>query len=475
MTWRALLFLVGFGLWLVGSMSLTLAAERPNIILCMSDDQGWGDVGYNGHPILKTPHLDAMSKSGWRFDRFYAPTVCSPTRGSVLTGRHPYRYGIFHANVGHLSPREITLATLLKKQGYATGHFGKWHLGTLTKTEKDGNRGGPAGAKAYAPPWEHGFDVCFSTESKVPTWDPLWQPKGNKSGTWWDPVTDPAQAQPYGTAYWANGKRVTTELRGDDSRIIMDEALPFLRGAVKRRQPFFAVIWFHAPHLPVVAGPEYTKMYEPCSKYEQHYYGCITAMDEQIGRLRRELRQLGVADDTMLWFCSDNGPEGRKGQAPGSEGPFRGRKRDLTEGGIRVPGLLEWPARIPQPRVVSLPCGTVDYLPTILELLDISLPTMRPLDGVSLMPLLDGQMTERPRPLAFELGNQAAWLDNRYKLFVRLRDKQITEVELYDIIADPGETRNLADQQPDLTRKLRAELEAWRASCRSSWAGEDYR
>ena len=144
------------------------AAEKPNIILLMADDLGWGDVGFNGNKTIKTPHLDAMAKNGLKFNRFYAAApVCSPSRGSCITGRHPYRYGIPFANSGHMKPEELTLAELLKVQGYSTGHFGKWHLGTLTKTVKDANRGGPRSMKHFSPPQANGFDVCFSTESKV--------------------------------------------------------------------------------------------------------------------------------------------------------------------------------------------------------------------------------------------------------------------------------------------------------------------
>ena len=304
----------------------------------MCDDLGWGDVGFNGNKIIRTPHLDAMAKAGLKFNRFYAAApVCSPTLGSCITGRHPYRYGIPFANSGHMKPEELTLAELLKKQGYTTGHFGKWHLGTLTKTVKDANRGGPRGSKHFSPPQANGFDVCFSTESKVPTWDPLLRPKGNNSSKWWDPVSAAGEAKPYGTAYWnERGESVTGNTRGDDSRVIMDRAIPFIRGAARRGQPFFGIVWFHAPHLPVVAGPRHTAMYAGHAKYAQHYYGCITALDEQIGRLRAELRALGVADDTVLFFCSDNGPEGQASSAPGTAANLSGRKRSLLEGGILV-------------------------------------------------------------------------------------------------------------------------------------------
>ena len=256
------------------SERLDVGAGMPNIILCMADDQGWGDTGYNGHPYLKTPHLDAMSRAGLRVDRFYSGApVCSPTRGSALTGRHPYRYGVPTANAGHVREGEITLAELLKGQGYATGHFGKWHLGTLTNDQEDGRRGGRR-PEHYAPPWEHGFDQSFSAEVQMPTWDPM-------------------ENQAFPSKYWTGeGEYATENLEGDDSRVIMDRAIPFIQQSVAANTPFFAVIWFHAPHRPVVAGPQHRAMYAEFSEGEQHYYGCITALDEQVGRLRRGPRRI---------------------------------------------------------------------------------------------------------------------------------------------------------------------------------------
>lgn len=462
------------------------STDRPNIVLMMADDLGWGDVGFNGNTTVRTPHLDAMAAKGLKFTRFYAAApVCSPTRGSCLTGRHPYRYGIFSANVGHIRPEEHTLAERLRaERGYATGHFGKWHLGTLTKTVRDSNRGGrPRGREHYAPPGLHGFDVSFSTEAKVPTWNPLWRPKDVRRNTWWDPV-DARDGQPYGTAYWSNGEPVTDGLHGDDSQIIMDHALPFIREAVANEKPFLAVIWFHAPHLPVVAGPKYTAMYAEHDKYTQHYYGCITALDEQVGRLRRELRTLGVAENTLVWFCSDNGPEGNN-TAPGSTGGLRGRKRSLFEGGIRVPGVLEWPGRIPSSRVTAVPACTSDYLPTIADLLNLDVPDDRPIDGASLMPLIEGRTKDRPRPIAFESRGQLALVGNRYKaVFIPpgrrrkrddLTDESLdpTKFLLFDLTTDRGEERNLADKHPDVVQRMVRNLEEWRESCRRSLAEYD--
>ena len=456
---------------------LLVAAEKPNIILVMCDDLGWGDVGFNGNKIIRTPHLDAMAKNSLRFERFYAAApVCSPTRGSCLTGRHPYRYGVYFANTGHMKTEELTLAELLKKHGYTTGHFGKWHLGTLTKTETEANRGGPRGIKNFSPPQANGFDVCFSTESKVPTWDPMLRPKNNKSKTWWDPVKDNGS---YGTAYWnEKGARVTENLRGDDSRVIMDRAIPFIRAAAKKEQPFFTIVWFHAPHLPVVAGPEYTKLYAKHSKFAQHYYGCITALDEQVGRLRKELRTLGIADNTLVTFCSDNGPEGNA-SAPGSAGHFSGRKRSLLEGGIRVPGLIEWPAKI-KPDNTDIPAVTSDYLPTILEIIGAKQTDKRPLDGISLVPLFKGKMKERGQPIGFQSAGQVALISDRYKIYGsggRKKEQELTlpKLKLFDLKKDPSEKNDLAAQHPDLIKKMTATLKQWRKSCRHSDTGGDYK
>ncbi len=450
------------------------AADKPNIILIMCDDLGWGDVGFNGGTTIKTPHLDEMAANSLVFRRFYAQSpVCSPTRGSCLTGRHPYRYGIPFANTGHMKPEELTLAELLRKVGYRTGHFGKWHLGTLTKRVRDANRGGrPGNEQHFSPPSLNGFDVCFSTESKVPTYDPMLKPKG-KATSAWDAIEDKTLAEEYGTYYWnEKGEIVRDNLSGDDSRIIMDRVIPFVEQATTAQRPFFSVVWFHTPHLPVVAGPENLEMYKEHSDVRaRNYYGCVTAMDEQVGRLRSKLRRLGVADNTMVCFCSDNGPEG-KPSAPGSAGPFRGRKRSLYEGGIRVPGLIEWPARIAAGTKSDFPAVTSDYLPTILEVLGIERLDQRPIDGVSLVPSFSDPSLARARPIGFQTRGQVALSDNRFKL---VGSDQLNAWELYDLTSDPGETNNLAAEYPDVVQSMIARLTAWQASCQASNAGEDYR
>lgn len=457
-----------FALTLTVSCCALVAQTQTNIILCMADDLGWGDVGYNGNKIIKTPHIDRMASEGLQFNRFYTSSpVCSPTRGGCLTGRHPYRYGIFFANEGHLKREEITLGEVLKKHGYSTGHFGKWHLGTLTKTEKDANRGGPKYPEEYSPPWLHGFDVCFSTESKVPTYNPMLTPVGYLRNT------DPSK--PFGTYYWnQKGEKVNDGLEGDDSQVIMDRAIPFIDKEVKKGNPFFAVIWFHTPHLPVVAGPEHKNKYKQYADEEQNYYGAVTAMDEQIGRLRAKLKELGVDKNTMLWFCSDNGPEGDSisSDYPGSAGQYRGRKRSLYEGGIHVPGILVWPEKVKKHTGSNVIVSTLDYFPTVMNVLKYPAPDARPIDGISILPLIEGKMKNRPVPLGFESPESLqAFMDNQYKILSNDKGKTF---ELYDILNDKYEKHNIASNHPEIVSSMKEQLGKFIESCNNSNAGADY-
>ena len=447
-------------LLLCASASL-LAANHPNILLIMTDDQGWGDVGYNGHPHLKTPHLDQMQAEGVTFTRFYSgAAMCSPTRGSCYTGRNPYRYGITYAMAGMLEPTEIPITSILKKNGYTTGHFGKWHLGTLSKKKGDQKRWGTFAKdpeRYYCPPWERDVDASFVTESKVPTWDPLVDPgpiKKKKSG-------DANSGKVYGNDYFTGpGTTVTENTEGDDSRVIMDRAIPFIQTASEKKSPFFAAIWFHTPHSPVIGGPKYREMYQDQPEHAQHYYACLTAMDEQIGRLRAELKSLGIAKNTMICFCSDNGPA-RQGSPRhvGTAKNLKGYKLSLNEGGIRVPGLMVWPEIIKEPRTVTAPCFTSDYFPTILAALEVPLPTDRTYDGVDILPFATGKQIERKKPLGFlnKNGKEAAWIENRYKFIARQKGN-----ELYDLIVDPGEQKNLIEEKPEVAKRMAAGLVRWK-------------
>jgi arylsulfatase A-like enzyme len=456
------------GLGLLGMLS-TEAQNKPNIILLMADDLGWGDTGFNGNKIIKTPNLDQMSREGVCFTRFYSASAeCSPTRASVLTGRNPFRSGVFLANTGILRPEEITLPELLKEEGYLTGHFGKWHLGSLTQTENDANRGKPGNAKEYNPPSLHGYDDAFVTESKVPTWDPMKKPVDRFKQAGWDYIKEDEAFKPFGTAYWdIKGRKVTENLEGDDSRIIIDRVIPFIENSSQKNSPFLAVVWFHAPHMPCVAGPNYQEMYKGQSSLMQNYAGCITAMDDQIGRLRAFLKEKGIDSNTMIWFCSDNGPENGN---PGTTGGFRERKRSLHEGGVRVPGLLVWPEKIKKAFVTEIPCVTSDYLPTIMDVLGMDKSkAANQLDGISLLPLIEGNLNERPTPIGFCYPNQVSYSDNQYKLYARGG-----VFELYDIVKDPYENKNIQLENPNVVKSMQSSLQKFVSSCKSSFEGAEY-
>ncbi|MFK7740396.1 MAG: sulfatase [Planctomycetota bacterium] len=465
-----------FSLALLVGSSLTGATaqqkeppQRPNIVLLMADDLGYGDLGCQGHPHLHTPHLDQMAQDGVRFTRFHAAApVCSPTRASCLTGRHPYRCDVPFANAGHLQQGAATLPMLAKQLGYRTGHFGKWHLGTLTTTVRDSNRGGPKHADHFSPPWQHAFDVCFSTEAKVPTLDPMKDPKTGK---------------PFGTRYWnERGEVVTGNLAGDDSRVIMDRVVPFVRESAAEETPFLAVVWFHAPHLPVLASAADRERYREHDEATQHYYGCITALDREVGRLRTALEEAGLRDNTVLWFCSDNGPEGQARKAPGSTGGLRGRKRSLFEGGTRVPAMLTWPAMLAGGQTFGAPACTSDILPTLAAWLGAALPSSSDaaiIDGVDLAPMLAaakrGEPMQRARPIGFESRRMAAWVDGNHKLVAWLRKPSgkgpsdlpaIERVALFDLDQDPAESSDIGDQHPERTAHMKQALQTWRESVR---------
>jgi len=426
-----------------------LAGNQPNIILMMADDLGYGDTGFNGNKIIKTPHLDQMATDGVTLTHFYAGgPVCSPTRGTCLTGRHYYRYGIFSANIGHLPKQEITVARILKEQGYTTGHFGKWHIGTLSKTHSTkGESRKPA--ENFAPPWERDYDRSFVVESSVATWNP----GSDKNPFYEDGVPLPADDK---------------SLLGGAARVVVDRAIPFMEKAVKNDTPFLAVVWFNAPHEPIKAGPDYLKMYEGHGEAAQ-YYGCITELDEQVGRIRKSLRDWGVADNTLLFFCSDNGPEGKaaKGKKAGVTAGLRGRKRALYDGGVRVPALAEWPGKLKAGSVVNIPCSTLDYFPTIGKLTGYEMPDARPIDGQDMMPLISGKTGKREKAIPFRAKGNATLVKDRYKLV-------LPKGELYDLSKDWSEENNIASAHPERVELMTKELMAYLENMKKSHAGDDY-
>ncbi|MCL4121980.1 UNVERIFIED_CONTAM: hypothetical protein GTU68_056261 [Idotea baltica] len=443
----------------------------------MADDLGWGDTGFNGNGTIQTPFLDKLASEGIIFDRFYsASPVCSPTRASFLTGRNPLRMNIPGANSGHMMPEEITIPELLKKEGYNTGHYGKWHLGTLTKLVRDANRGGREKFfDHFTNPFDHGYDEFFCTESKVPTYDPVHMPaefeNGESKRYGWKAIETNVNRSDYGTNYWIGPDlRETENLEGENARIIMDRVIPFINKSASTNSPFFTTIWFHTPHLPVVANEGHRAMFSEMSLDSQLYYGSILSMDQQVERLWEELEKLDVADNTILWFCSDNGPER---DTPGSSGAYRERKRSLYEGGVRVPafvvGKRYWEGGIR----INTPIVTSDYLPTLADLLDLPYPAKRPMDGVSLTSFLDKEESERDSPIGFIYNNyqKVSWVTDQYKL---VSPDAMESFELYDLLKDPGELENIIETEPKIAASLRSELEVWLVSVGKSAEGLDY-
>jgi arylsulfatase A-like enzyme len=408
------------------------AADSPNIVLVMADDQGWGQTSYNNHPILKTPHLDAMAENGLRFDRFYAAgPVCSPTRASVLTGRTHNRTGVKSHGYA-LHRQERTIAEALKKAGYATGHFGKWHLNGIR---------GPG----------------------VPVLDSDPHHPGHFGFEHWLTVTNFFDLNPVMSRM---GK--FEEFTGDSSEIIVDEALKFIGKAAADTRPSFSVIWYGSPHSPFVAKEE--DQIEGEEKVSAHHHGELVAMDRSIGALRAGLRKLDIHKDTLVWYCSDNG--GLKGVGHDSVGGLRGNKGSVWEGGIRVPGIIEWPTKI-KPRITAHPASTMDIFPTIVDLLELPKYSMLGVvDGMSLKPLLAEEIGPRTKPIPFRYRNKAALIDNDLKI--------VTEKVgggkylLFDLKADKTESKDLFAERPQEARRMQAALDTSVATIEKSLEGADY-
>ena len=467
----------------------------------MGDDHGWHETGYNGHRYVETPVLDEMAASGLRLDRFYsAAPVCSPTRASVMTGRHPNRCGTFSANWS-IRPEEIGVAQILSRAGYACGHFGKWHLG-------------PVKADSPTNPGAFGFEEWLSHDNFFEM-DPVLSRNG-----------EPPEKHD-----------------GESSKIIVDAANRFIDKAKGDGRPFFVVIWFGSPHEPYSGLDSDLALYAdlpdglretmsritsmetgqgtelPLDEVLQARFAEITAMDRAIGGLRDHLRARGLRDDTLLWYCSDNGAPG----ASRFESPMRADKGSVYEGGVRVPAVIEWPNGIPEARRTQAHAVTSDILPTVCDLAGEPVPE-RPLDGISLVPLLKGAMTERAAPICFwsfdgnREGNGEPYIDpalqagttplvkmmagrytrnfqnfrydsaveadfegaravlgSRYKLVVGGAGSGEPPVrELFDMGEDPEESRDLADSQPAEVERLERELREWQESVLRSLTGADY-
>jgi arylsulfatase A len=403
-----------------------------NMILFLADDLGYGDLGCFGHPIIKSPNLDVFAKQGVRLTQCYSGSaVCSPSRSALLTGRTPHRNGVFTwiaegAEV-HLRTSENTLPELLKGAGYTTCHSGKWHLNGLFNNP------------AQPQPNDHGYDWWMATQ--------------NNAG--------PSHENPNNFA--RNGQPVG-QMQGYSAPLVVSEAITWLKENRDATKPFFLAVWTHEPHYPIKSDPKFKALYPDLSDdIQREHHANVTQMDHAFGMLMMSLDEQKLTDNTFVFFTSDNGPEGDGIKSPGrgSSGGLRGRKRDIHEGGIRVPGMARWPGKIKAGSICDVPVIGSDIFPTMLGIAGVKVPGGRTLDGVNVLPALDGTATklERPQPLFWRLhmapNMKIAMHVDDWKI---LANETLTEFELYNLKTDEKETTDLKDKEPAMFATLKAQL-----------------
>ena len=400
------------------SCNADIPSKKPNIILIMTDDQGWGETGYYNHPVLKTPNLDAMANNGIRFDRFYASApVCSPTRASVLTGRSNDRTGVYQHGFA-LRTQEKTITQLLKKIGYSTGHFGKWHLNGLR------GPGVPILKEDKHNPGEFGFDHWVSTTNFFDI-NPLMSDKGN-----------------------------FIDFKGSSSKVIFNEAIKFIKTNNTSNTPFFAVIWDGSPHDPWIASEEDKDDFENLDSKSQNHYGELVAFDRNLGVFRGELKKMGISKNTIVWFCSDNG--GLKKIQPETVGGLKGFKGSVWEGGIRVPALAYWPGKL-VPRKINTFTHVTDLMPTICGLAGYKPNKNLKWDGIDLWPILKGKNDGSKERLLYckgVNGTNSTLHKWPWKLIVGKSKDQ-----LFNLSKDPNEKNDVADTEKKKLQELKKFLE----------------
>jgi arylsulfatase A len=426
-------------------LGLSLSAQtQPNVVILLADDLGYKDVGCYGGPV-KTPAIDQLAREGVRFTDFYSGcAVCSPSRATLLTGRHHIRTGVYswihdEGQNSHLLLNERTIAEILKDRGYSTAHIGKWHLGLPTK-----NRSKPT-------PSHHGFDYWFTT---------------------WNNAS-PSHKNP--NNFIRNGQAVGP-LEGYSCQLVADEAIDWLDNHRHPKAPFFLNLWFHEPHAPIAAPDEIVSTYGELKDRAAVYSGTIDNTDRAISRVVEKLNQMGVRENTLIIYASDNGS-----YRDDRVGNLRGKKGSNWDGGIRVPGIFSWPAVIPKNRVEKQPAGLVDILPTLCGLLKLEVPQDRMIDGSDLSPLLRGKPDsfKRHQPMFWHLQKSrpiVAMRDGDFSLVAnpdyeipttnmfqerwipKVKDGGYKDFQLFDLSKDSGQTQNIATDNPELLKKLKAKL-----------------
>jgi len=414
---------------LIAGLPATLISaepQRPNVVLLLADDLGWKDLRCYGGPV-KTPALDRLAGSGIRFTDFHSgAAVCSPSRATLLTGRHHVRTGVYswindQDQTSHLLESEVTLAEILKQNGYETAHFGKWHLGTPFRGRDK--------------PWidEHGFDYWFATDLNAA----------------------PSHRNP--TNFWRNRQRVG-ELEGYACEIVVDDAIRWLNEERDTKHPFFLNVWFHEPHAPIAAPDEIVSEYGNTNDAGAIYSGTIDNTDRAIEQLLEHLKATGNEKNTLVIYSSDNGSY-RKDRV----GELRETKGSNFEGGIRVPGIFSWPGTLPERRVSDEPAGQIDLLPTVCGLLEIAPPKGVLLDGADLSPILLGEADSiyRHQPLAWILplsGSPLALREGNWSLIGRRSKEYPRDREAMSKLMREMETVLRERGYPDPKAMIKAKL-----------------
>ncbi len=429
---------VGLLAWGWGRPAYPAADTPPNVVLFLADDLGYGDLGCYGHPVIRTPNLDAFARQGVRLTQCYAASaVCSPSRSALLTGRTPHRNGVFTwieaGSEVHLRTSEVALPKRLKGRGYDTCHVGKWHLN------------GKFNSPEQPQPDAHGYDRWLGTQN-------------NAAPTHKNPVNFVRDGTPVGP------------VEGYSAPFIVGEAVGWLEGRRDKSRPFFLAVWTHEPHMKIESAPEFQEPYKslPDPDLRQHH-GDITQLDHAFGLLMKSLDEQGLANSTIVVFTSDNGPEGDgvTGRNRGSTGGLRGRKRAMYEGGIRVPGVVRWPGKIKPGTTCDVPVIGSDLFPTLLGIAGADVPADRTIDGVDVLPVLTGRSAsvDRKVPLYWRLdmaphGLHMALRQGDWKL---IASRDLGRFELYNLKDDPKETTDLREEEPDRFASLRRELTALNA------------
>jgi len=414
-------------------------AVRPNVVVFLADDLGWGDLGCYGNAVVRTPHLDAFAKEGVRLTQCYsASAVCSPSRSAILTGRTPYRNGVFtwiqEGSEVHLRTSEITLPRLLRVAGYDTAHVGKWHLN------------GKFNDPSQPQPNDHGYGYWLGTQNNAA----------------------PSHKNP--TNFVRNGKAVGP-LEGYSAPLVVGEAVTWLKQHRDKSKPFFLAVWAHEPHLPIESDPQFQAPYAGLADPDvRQHHGNVTQLDHAFGQLMAALKDEKLAETTFVVFTADNGPEGdgAKGRTRGSTGGLRGRKRSMYEGGIRVPGMVRFPGRIPAGRTSDVPVVGSDLFPTILGLAGVRPPADRVIDGADVFPVLAGraEAVTRAQPLYWRLD----MAPNNLHMALRQGDWKIvaardfSKVELYNLRDDPHEMTDRSGTERDRLAAMTAALRAHNAA-----------